>query len=113
MRVHSIKTAAAVMLLCLLVAVPAWAEPAKILSAVDEAGSSCRDVSRKIWEWKEPGQKEFRSAELLKAELKKLGYLVSSELRVPADLVPGGVAKTAFKAEMRGKGPGPTVTIML
>src|SRR5512137_1937215 len=113
MRVHSIKTAAAVMLLCLLVAVPAWAEPAKILSAVDEAGTSCRDVSRKIWEWKEPGQKEFKSAGLLKEELRKLGYQVSGDLKVPADLVPGGVAKTAFRAEMKGKGPGPTVTVML
>jgi amidohydrolase len=113
MRVHSIKTAAAVMLLCLLIAVPAWADPAKILSAVDEAGTSCRDVSRKIWEWKEPGQKEFKSAALLKEELRKLGYQVSGDLKVPADLVPGGVAKTAFRAEMKGKGPGPTVTVML
>jgi len=113
MRVHSIQSATVVMILCLLVAMPAWADTAKILSAIDEAGTSCRDVSRKIWEWKEPGQKEFRSAELLKRELRKLGYQVSGDLKVPADLVPGGVAKTAFKAEMRGKGPGPTVTIML
>jgi amidohydrolase len=113
MRVHSIKTAVAVMLLCLLVAVPAWADTAKILSAVDEAGPSCRDVSRKIWDWKEPGQKEVKSAGLLKEELRKLGYQVSGDLKVPADLVPGGVAKTAFRAEMKGKGPGPTVTVML
>ena len=113
MRVHSIKSAAAVMLLCLLIAMPAWADTAKILSAVDEASASCRDVSRKIWEWKEPGQKEFKSAGLLKEELRKLGYQVSGDLKVPADLVPGGVAKTAFRAEMKGKGPGPTVTVML
>lgn len=113
MRAHSMKSAISAMILCLLVAMPARADTAKILSAVDEAGTSCRDVSRKIWEWKEPGQKEFRSAELLNEELRKLGYRVSGDLKVPSDLVPGGVAKTAFRAEMMGKGPGPTVTIML
>jgi amidohydrolase len=34
-------------------------------------------------------------------------------LKVPDDLVKDGISKTAFKAEMAGKGPGPTVTIML
>ena len=46
-------------------------------------------------------------------ELKKLGYKVTGDLKVPADLVKDGVAKTAFRAEMAGKGPGPTITIML
>jgi len=46
-------------------------------------------------------------------ELRKLGFTVTGDLKVPADLVKDGVSKTAFRAEMQGKGPGPTVTIML
>jgi amidohydrolase len=46
-------------------------------------------------------------------ELRKLGYKVTGDLKVPADLVKDGVAKTAFRAEMAGKGAGPTITIML
>ena len=42
-----------------------------------------------------------------------MGYKVTGDLKVPDDLVKDGIAKTAFKAEMAGKGPGPTVTIML
>ena len=114
MRVHSTKTVAVILFLFLFFAFPAWAfNVSDMIDAIDQAGTRSRDISRKIWEWKEPGQKEFRSAELLKAELKKLGYKVTGDLKVPSDLVPGGVAKTAFKAEMKGKGPGPTVTIMV
>ncbi len=99
---------------CLLLAFPARAfDASNVADAIDRASKGYRDVSRKIWEWKEPGQKEFKSAELLMSELKKLGYDVTGDLKVPADLVPGGVAKTAFRAEMTGRGPGPTVTIML
>lgn len=50
---------------------------------------------------------------MLKDELSKLGYKVTGDLKVPEDLVKGGVAKTAFKAEMAGKDPGPTATLML
>jgi metal-dependent amidase/aminoacylase/carboxypeptidase family protein len=92
---------------------PAWADSKKITSAIDEASQSCRGVSQQIWEFKEPGQQELKSSALLKDELAKLGYKVTSDLKVPEDLVKDGVAKTAFKAEMAGKGPGPTVTIML
>jgi amidohydrolase len=93
----------------------AGADPQKILSAIDEAGGSCRGVSQKIWEYKEPGQKEVKSSALPIEELKKLGYVVTGNLSVPADLSEDkdGVAKTAFRAELKGKGPGPTVTIML
>jgi len=96
-----------------LVAPPAWADPAKIASAIDEASGSCRVVSQKIYDWKELGQEEFKSSALLMEELKKLGYKVTGNLTAPEDLVKGGILKTAFKAELRGKGPGPTITIML
>lgn len=92
---------------------PAGADSKKITAAIDEASKSCRGVSQQIWEFKEPGQQEFKSSALLKEELAKLGYKVTGDLKVPDDLVKDGIAKTAFKAEMAGKGPGPTVTLML
>jgi amidohydrolase len=91
----------------------AWADPKKITSAVDAASGSCKLVSQKIFDLKELGQQEFKSSQLLMEELRKLGFTVTGDLKVPADLVKDGVAKTAFRAEMTGKGPGPTVTIML
>ena len=90
-----------------------WADSKKITAAIDEASKSCRGVSQQIWEFKEAGLQEFKSSALLKEELAKLGYKVTGDLKVPDDLVKDGIAKTAFKAEMAGKGPGPTVTIML
>jgi amidohydrolase len=92
---------------------PLWADSKKITTAIDEASQSCRGVSQQIWDLKELGQQEAKSAALLKEELAKLGYKVTGDLKVPDDLVKDGIAKTAFKAEMAGKGPGPTVTIML
>jgi amidohydrolase len=89
------------------------ANPTQITAAIDEAGSSCRGVSQQIWNFKELGQQEVKSAALLKEELAKLGYKVSGDLKVPEDLVKDGISKTGFKAEMGGKGPGPTVAIML
>jgi amidohydrolase len=90
-----------------------WADSKKIAAAIDEASQSCRGVSQQIWDLKELGQQEVKSAALLKEELAKLGYKVAGDLKVPDDLVKDGVAKTAFRAEMAGKGPGPTVTLML
>src|SRR5512147_2613060 len=85
---------------------PAWADGQKIVSAIDEKSLEYNAVSQEIWGWKEPGQQEYKSSALLKEELRKLGFRVSGDLSVPPDLVKGGVAKTAFKAEMAGKGPG-------
>jgi metal-dependent amidase/aminoacylase/carboxypeptidase family protein len=100
-------------ILVLGMAVSAWADPKKIISAIDEANPNCRAVSQKIFDFKELGQQEFKSSQLLMEELKKLGFAVTGDLKVPADLVKDGVAKTAFRAELQGKGPGPTITIML
>jgi amidohydrolase len=72
-----------------------------------------RDVSMKIFNFKELSGEEYKSSALLKEELTRLGFKVTGDLPVPADLVKGGIAKTAFRAEMEGKGPGPTITIML
>lgn len=91
----------------------AVADSKKITAAIDEASKGCRGVSQQIWEFKEPGQQEVKSSALLKEELAKLGYRVTGDLKVPDDLVKDGVAKTAFKAEMPGKRPGPTVALML
>ena len=94
-------------------AASAWAEPQKILSAIDANSGNCKVVSQKIFDFKELGQQEFKSSQLLMEELRKLGYKVTGDLKVPADLVKDGIAKTAFRAELQGKGPGPTITIML
>ncbi|MCX8117178.1 MAG: M20 family metallopeptidase [Desulfobacterota bacterium] len=91
----------------------AWGDPQKILSAIEANASNCKMVSQKIFDFKELGQQEFKSSALLKEELQRLGFTVEGDLKVPADLVKDGIAKTAFKAELKGKGPGPTITIML
>ena len=85
----------------------------RFVSAIDEANPDCRMVSQKIFDFKELGQQEFKSSALLMEELRKLGFAVTGDLKVPADLVKDGIAKTAFRAELQGKGPGPTITIML
>ena len=92
---------------------PALASSKAITAAIDEASKHCRGVSQQIWDFKETGLQEVKSSALLKEELAKLGYKVAGDLKVPEDLVKDGIGKTAFKAEMVGKGPGPTVTIML
>ena len=90
-----------------------WADPNRVVSAIDAASPNCKVVSEKIWEYKELGQQEFKSSQLVAEELRKLGYTVTGDLKVPADLVKDGVAKTALRAELKGKGPGPTITIMV
>jgi amidohydrolase len=92
---------------------PVSANEKEILKAIDDADKSMRDVSMKIFNYKELSGDEYKSSALLKEELGRLGFTVIGDLPVPADLVKGGIAKTAFRAEMGGKGPGPTITIML
>lgn len=102
-------------LFAVLIAGSAWADPQKIVSSIDEANANCKLVSQKIFDFKEPGQKELKSSALLMEELTKLGFKVTGDLKVPADLTEdkSGIAKTAFRAELQGKGPGPTITIMV
>jgi amidohydrolase len=96
-----------------LMAAPAWTDPKKIVSSIDETSAICKVVSQKIFDFKELGQQEFKSSQLMMEELKKLGFKVTGDLKVPADLIKDGIAKTAFRAELAGKGPGPTITIMI
>jgi amidohydrolase len=95
------------------VAASALADPQKIIAAIDAAGPGFKVVSQKIFDFKELGQQEVKSSQLLMEELAKLGFKVAGDLKAPADLVKDGIAKTAFRAEFQGKGPGPTITIML
>lgn len=97
----------------ILLSTPAWADGQKIITAIDAASPNCRGVSDKIFEWKELGQQEVKSSALLMEELRKYGFKVTGDLKVPADLIKDGLAKTAFRAELTGKGPGPTIAIML
>jgi amidohydrolase len=94
---------------------PAWADEKKIVGAIDAVSDRIHEVSKKIHEWKEIGQQEFKSSGLLMEELRRLGFTVTGDLKVPPDItvVKDGIARTAFRAELKGKGPGPTVTIML
>ena len=94
-------------------AATAMANEKQLLAAIDEQAGSYRAVSQKIFDYKELGQQEFKSSQLLMEELRKLGFKVEGDLKVPDDLIKGGVAKTAFRAELAGKDPGPTITIML
>jgi amidohydrolase len=98
----------------LVCAASMWAAPSEaLLGAVDAYSKAAYPTSQAIWSYKELGQQEFKSSALLKKELEALGFTVKTDLPVPADLIPGGIAKTAFRAEFVGKRPGPTVTIML
>ncbi|WP_319240244.1 amidohydrolase [uncultured Propionivibrio sp.] len=90
-----------------------WADEQALLAAIDAKSGAVREVSQKIFEFRELGQQEFKSSQLVMEELRKLGFKVEGNLKVPEDLVKGGVARTAFRAELAGKGPGPTVTVML
>ena len=100
-------------LLLLCFAPCAWADSAAVLKAADEAAPASRSVSQRIWEYREQGMKEVKSSALLMEELRKLGFSVTGNLKVPVDAYKEGVLPTAFKAELKGKGPGPTVAIML
>ena len=110
---RSVTTGFVLAMITSALAVSVWAEPRKITSTIDAGSSAFRVVSQKIWDFKELGQQEFKSSQLLMEELRKLGFTVTGDLKVPADLVKDGMAKTAFRAELQGKGPGPTITLML
>jgi len=109
----SFSRLASVILLAILLTAPRPAVADAVTDNVDKAAAACKEVADRIFELREQGAKEFKSSELLKNELTRLGFTVTGDLKVPADLVEGGVSKTAFKAEMNGKGPGPVVFIML
>lgn len=100
-------------LLAALWAANGLADERQLLQAIEAQSGAIKQVSQQIFEFKELGQQEFKSSQLVVDELRKLGFKVETDLKVPDDLVKGGVAKTAFRAELPGKGPGPTVTIML
>ena len=90
------------MICVILLSTPAWADGEKIIAAIDSASPNCRGVSDKIFGGRELGQQEFKSSALLIEELQKYGFKATGELKVPADLIKDGVAKTAFRAELTG-----------
>ncbi|MBW2370020.1 MAG: M20/M25/M40 family metallo-hydrolase, partial [Deltaproteobacteria bacterium] len=101
------------LLFCISSVFPVLAGTRDVLNAVDAVELRMKSVADRIHNWMEPGSKEFKSSKLLMDELRKMSYTVTGDLLVPADLVEDGVAKTAFKAELKGKRSGPTITIML
>ena len=64
--------------------------------SINKHQQTFENASMQIWEWAEVGYKEYKSAELLKAELRSNGFAISS-----------GVAEipTAFIAEFSNGGP--------
>jgi hypothetical protein len=86
---------------------PVRADSKKILAAIDEAGASCRGVSQQIWEFKELGQQEVKSAALLKEELTRMGYKVTGDLKVPDDLVKDGIARPPSRRRWPARAPAP------
>jgi len=59
------------------VATSAGADSQKIAAAINQASNHCRGISQQIWEFKEVGVQEVKSAALLVDELTKLGYKVT------------------------------------
>ena len=112
-KLNGLRIARLSMILAALWAAHAVADEKQLLAAIDEQAAAYKEVSQKIFDYKELGQQEFKSSQLLMEELRKLGFKVEGDLKVPEDLVKGGVAKTAFRAELVGNGPGPTITVML
>jgi aminobenzoyl-glutamate utilization protein B len=76
-------------------------EKADVQRAMDGRAAHYGDVSRRIWEFAEPGYKEVKSAALLKAELRDAGFTVAENI--------AGIP-TAFTATW-GHG-GPVIGIM-
>lgn len=69
--------------LCLslvLAAVAAPADKQALLKQMDTRAAHYGDVSQQIWEFAEVGYKEFKSAELLKSELKQSGFTVEDNV---------------------------------
>jgi hypothetical protein len=44
----------------LLFSAQVWAQSGEIAAAVDSISGDYRSVSQRIWEWREPGQEEFK-----------------------------------------------------
>ncbi len=109
----ALRSACSALLAAIFLALPIVAQADAVTDSVNTAAPACKDIAAKIFDFKEQGAKEFKSSEFLKTELTKLGFKVTGDLKVPTDLIEGGVSKTAFKAEMDGIGPGPTVVIMI
>jgi amidohydrolase len=113
MKTSGLRMARSCVLLAAFWAANGLASDNPLIAAIDSLSPAIKEVSQKIYDFKELGQQEFKSSQLVMEELRKLGFTVEGDLKVPEDLVKGGIAKTAFRAELKGKGPGPTVTIMV
>ena len=88
-------------------------DKSEILADIDRIAPEVRTVADQIFNWAELGSQEKQSCALLMKVLTEAGFEVGGNLPAPDDLLPGGVASTAFRAEMAGGSQGPTVCIML
>lgn len=119
-----------VLILALFIANLARGDEKKIVSTIDQAAPAIREISKKIHGFAEQRYEEYKSSQVLMDELRKYGFKVTGDLKVPPDpslsksdpdaaseglykSLTEGTLKTAFRAELMGKGPGPTITIMI
>ncbi len=72
-----------VLILMVLWIATASADEKALLAGIDEQAGNCKVVSQKIYGYKELGQQEFKSSQLLMEELRKLGFQVTGDLKVP------------------------------
>ena len=84
-----------------------------IIEEVNKLVPEVRAISDKIFNWAELGSQEVKSSALLMKTLSDAGFKVTGDLKAPEDLIPGGVAATAFRAELDGASDGSTVVIMI
>ena len=98
-------------LLCSVILAFLWtaaavADEQQLLAAIDAQAGSCKAVSQTIYDYKELGQQEFKSSQLLMAELRKLGFTVEGDLKVPGDLVKGGRGQNGLSRGTCRQGAG-------
>lgn len=85
-----------------------------MLEAIDKAKAEIFELSRQIWQWKEPGLTEIKSSALLADTLAGYGFSVRRGI-TGIDPVSGEEVEfsTAFIAEYEGIKNGPAVGIMV
>src|SRR5579864_484566 len=75
---HALMRTALVCLVCAAVALAGDKED--LLKRMDTRAAHYGDVSRQIWEFSEVGYKEYKSADLLKSELRQAGFTVEENV---------------------------------
>ena len=73
-RFGGLEIARLSLMLAALWAANGFADEKQLLAAIEEQSGAVKQVSQKIFEFKELGQQEFKSSQLVIEELRKLGF---------------------------------------